>query len=107
MDSIEQSCRTCHNDKSEKYLKDRVEDIQDRHLEALSETQLLSVEAHYYVNRMITAGAPEESIEEAQYYVRKGQWFWDFIAAENSDGFHNPQGGMEIGRASCREREEI
>lgn len=100
MDAMEQSCRTCHNDKSEKYLTERVEDIQTRHLEALEETQLISVEAHYYVNRMITAGAPKERIEEAQFYVRKGQWFWDFIAAENSDGFHNPQGGMDAMRDS-------
>lgn len=100
MDSIDQSCRQCHNDKSEQYLKDRVEDIQTQHLEALEETQLHSIEAHYYVNRMITAEAPKKSIEEAQYYVRKGQWFWDFVAAENSDGFHNPQGGMDAMRAS-------
>lgn len=100
MDNIEQSCRTCHNDKSEKYLKDRVEDIQTRHLKALGEAQLHSVNAHYYVNRMITAGAPEEAIEEAQYYVRKGQWFWDFVSAENADGFHDPHGAMDALRDS-------
>ncbi|SDZ67206.1 nitrite reductase (cytochrome c-552) [Evansella caseinilytica] len=100
LDTIEQSCLTCHNDKSETYLIDRVETIQTRHLDAMEETQEHSVKAHYYVNRMITAGVPEDKIEEAQYYVRKGQWFWDIIAAENSDGFHNPQGGIDALRTS-------
>lgn len=100
LNTIEQSCRTCHNDKSETYLKNRVEEIQEAHLEAMEETQLHSVRAHYYVNKMITSGAPKDAIEEAQYYIRKGQWFWDIIAAENSDGFHNPQGGMDSMRIS-------
>ncbi|SES36820.1 ammonia-forming cytochrome c nitrite reductase subunit c552 [Salipaludibacillus aurantiacus] len=97
----EQSCRACHSDKTADELKDRVYDIQRSHLDAMDETQEASVRAHYYVNRMITAGAPDEKIEEAQYYVRKGQWFWDIIAAENSDGFHNPQGGMDSMRMSA------
>ncbi|UJW55953.1 ammonia-forming cytochrome c nitrite reductase subunit c552 [Bacillus sp. A116_S68] len=100
MDNVEQTCRTCHSDKSEADLVERVENIQSRHLEAMEETQDHSVRAHYYVNRMITVGAPRERIEEAQWYIRKGQWFWDIIAAENSDGFHNPQGGMDAMRTS-------
>lgn len=100
METVEQSCRSCHGDKSEAELVNRVENIQEAHLEAMHETQDHSVKSHYYVNRMITAGAPEDKIEEAQYYVRKGQWFWDIIAAENSDGFHNPQGGMDAMRTS-------
>ncbi|PYZ93405.1 nitrite reductase [Salipaludibacillus keqinensis] len=100
MDNVEQTCRTCHSDKSESELVERVENIQESHLDAMHETQEHSVRAHYYVNRMITAGAPEDRIEEAQWYIRKGQLFWDIIAAENSDGFHNPQGGMDSMRTS-------
>lgn len=100
LDNVQNSCQTCHSDKSESYLKDRVTSIQDRHLEAMDETQHISVKAHYYVNRMYTAGAPKSKIEDAQYFVRKGQWFWDILAAENSDGFHNPQGGMDSLRMS-------
>ncbi|OIJ21437.1 nitrite reductase [Anaerobacillus alkalidiazotrophicus] len=95
LETIQQSCRTCHSDKTEKYIRDRVGEIQERHLNAVHEAQDLTVEAHYYVNRMITAGAPEDRISEAQNFVREAQWYTDIIAAENSDGFHNPQGGMD------------
>lgn len=27
--------------------------------------------------------------------VRKGQWFWDYVSAENSAGFHNPSKSLE------------
>ena len=100
MDNMQNTCLNCHSDKTEKQMRDRVDAIQDRHIEAMHETQWHSVRAHYFVNRMITAGADEEKIEEAQYYIRKGQWFWDIIAAENSDGFHNPQGGADSMRTS-------
>ncbi|MBB5174796.1 ammonia-forming cytochrome c nitrite reductase subunit c552 [Texcoconibacillus texcoconensis] len=100
LENVEQSCLSCHGDKSEDELLDRVDNIQERHLEALEESQDLSVKAHYYVNRMITSGADEEAIEEAQQHVREGQWFWDIVAAENSDGFHNPHGSMDSIRMS-------
>lgn len=29
-------------------------------------------------------------IKEAQELIKKAQWRWDFVAAENSTGFHNP-----------------
>lgn len=92
--SIDNSCRTCHGDKSADYLRDRVKDIQDKNVESLHKAQDISITAHYYVNKMITAGAPEAKITEAQKLVREGQWFWDIVAAENSSGFHNPQGSM-------------
>lgn len=100
MDNIENACLNCHSDTTEEQLQAQVDAIQDGHIEMMHETQWFSVRAHYYVNRMITAGADEEKIEEAQYEVRKGQWFWDIIAAENSDGFHNPQGGADSMRTS-------
>ena len=28
--------------------------------------------------------------------IRKAQWFWDIVAAENGMGFHNPGGNMNI-----------
>lgn len=95
LETIEQSCRTCHSDKTESYIVGRVGEIQSRHLEAVHDAQDLTVESHYFVNRMITAGAPEDKIQEAQQFVREGQWYTDIIAAENSDGFHNPQGSMD------------
>ena len=103
LETIQESCTTCHGDKTPTQLENRVKDIQDRHKVALLEAQELNTVAHYYVNRMINAGVPKEKIEEAQEHVRKAQWFWDFIAAENSYGFHNPDGSIEAYRVSSIE----
>jgi nitrite reductase (cytochrome c-552) len=94
------TCRVCHADRSTSQLTQRVRDIQERHLAAVADAQEISVDAHYYVNRLITADADPDVIAEAQQLVREGQWFWDIIAAENSDGFHNPNGGMDAIRRS-------
>jgi nitrite reductase (cytochrome c-552) len=32
----------------------------------------------------------ENLIISAQQMIRKGQFFWDYVSAENSVGFHNP-----------------
>ncbi|AKS38809.1 nitrite reductase [Anoxybacillus gonensis] len=92
--TIEQSCLTCHADKSKEWIKTRVEEIQTTHMEMLHKAEEVSVFAHYYVNKMITAKVDESKIKAAQEHIRKGQWYWDIVAAENSTGFHNPQGTM-------------
>lgn len=93
--TMEQSCATCHSNRDLDDLEKRVIDIQDTHMDALHEAQDISVTSHYYVNKMITSGVSEEKIKEAQEHIRKGQWFWDIIAAESSAGFHNPQQSMD------------
>jgi nitrite reductase (cytochrome c-552) len=37
------------------------------------------------------AGTPPEKLEKAKDFQRKAQWRLDFVAAENSMGFHAPQ----------------
>lgn len=93
--NIEDSCLSCHADKTEQFMKDRIYEIQSKHNEKMLLAEDLAADAHFYVNRMITLGAPEDKIKEAQTHIRKGQWFGDYVAAENSYGFHNPQGSME------------
>lgn len=95
MESMDQSCMTCHSNRTEENLKNRVTEIQKTHLAALAQAQEVSVYSHYYINKMITSGVKEDKIKEAQQLVRQGQWMWDIIAAENGDGFHNPQGAMD------------
>jgi nitrite reductase (cytochrome c-552) len=69
-------------------------------MRALHEAQDVSVKSHYYVNKMITSSVDQAKIKAAQEFVRKGQWFWDIVAAESSAGFHNPQGSMDSLRIS-------
>ena len=50
-----------------------------------------SVRAHEAVRRaMETPGVDETLLAEAREMTRKGQWFWDYVSAENSAGAHNP-----------------
>lgn len=101
--TMEQSCATCHSNRDLEDLKKRVLEIQETHMSALHNAQDISVTAHYYVNKMITSGVSDKKIKEAQEHVRKGQWFWDIIAAESSAGFHNPQQAMDTLKLSSEE----
>ncbi|MCM3767111.1 ammonia-forming cytochrome c nitrite reductase subunit c552 [Neobacillus niacini] len=98
--TMQTSCGQCHGDRDLDKLKDRVLEIQEANVSALHDAQNVSTSAHYYVNKMITSGVDQAKIKEAQEFVRQGQWFWDIIAAENSSGFHNPQGSMDSLRIS-------
>jgi nitrite reductase (cytochrome c-552) len=42
------------------------------------------------------AGVPEDRLHQAQEFQRKSQWRLDFIAAENSMGFHAPQEAARV-----------
>jgi nitrite reductase (cytochrome c-552) len=98
--TMQTSCGQCHGDRDLDDLKDRVLEIQEANVSALHEAQEISTTSHYYVNKMITSGVSQEKIRQAQEFIRKGQWFWDIIAAENSSGFLNPQGSMDSLRES-------
>ena len=37
-----------------------------------------------------TPDVNQAELSKARELIRNAQWFWDFIAAENSMGFHNP-----------------
>ncbi|MFJ7729519.1 ammonia-forming cytochrome c nitrite reductase subunit c552 [Neobacillus sp. NPDC097160] len=101
--TMQTSCGQCHGDRDLDKLKDRVLEIQEANVSGLHDAQDISTSAHYYVNKMITSGVSADKIKEAQEFVRKGQWFWDIIAAENSSGFHNPQGSMDSLRISIEQ----
>ncbi|MBM4762622.1 ammonia-forming cytochrome c nitrite reductase subunit c552 [Bacillus sp. B15-48] len=101
--TMEQSCLTCHSNRDVDELEQRVMDIQDTHMEALHKAEDISISSHYYVNKMITSGVSEAKIKEAQEHIRKGQWFWDIVAAESAAGFHNPQGAMDTLKISSEE----
>lgn len=101
--TMEESCATCHSNRSEESLKDRIAEIQDTHMKALHKAEDVSISAHYYVNKMITSKVSDDKIKAAQEHVRKGQWLWDIVAAENSAGFHNPQGMMDSLKKSTDE----
>lgn len=101
--TMEESCMTCHSNRDVEDLEERVIKIQDTHMEALHKAEDVSITSHYYINKMITSGVSEAKTKEAQEHVRKGQWFWDIVAAESAAGFHNPQGAMDALKVSSEE----
>ena len=90
-ESIKASCGTCHADRSPADLRERTEYNQARVWKQLNIAQEKSVRAHEAVRRaMETPGVDQEVLAQAREMVRKGQWFWDYVSAENSAGAHNP-----------------
>lgn len=98
---IEQSCLQCHADKQPDYLKERVIFSQERTWEQLMIAQELSVKAHEAV-RLASEYQGEKRDDfdqlmiQARERIRKGQWFWDWVSAENSAGFHNPAKAIDV-----------
>jgi nitrite reductase (cytochrome c-552) len=90
-DSIRNACIGCHTDRTPAQLRERTEYNQERVWRQLNIAQAKSVRAHEAVRQaMETPGVDEALLAQAREMVRKGQWFWDFVSAENSAGAHNP-----------------
>ncbi len=41
-------------------------------------------------------GADAKLLDQARNLHRKAQFMWDFVSAENSTGFHNPEYSLKI-----------
>jgi nitrite reductase (cytochrome c-552) len=104
-ESINSACRQCHTDKSADYLRDRVVYTQKKTFENLLSAQAMSVKAHEAVRLADEwSGAKNGDFErlmiQAREMVRKGQFYWDFLSAENSVGFHNPAKALDTAQKS-------
>lgn len=94
------ACRQCHSDKTPEFLKNRVLYIQKKTFDQLLIAQELSVKAHEAVRLALEyqgekADNYEDLVIKAQQMIRKGQFFWDYVSAENSVGFHNPAKALD------------
>lgn len=99
--TIEVSCQTCHDQDAE-WLKERVLNTQERTQETQERTSKVIVRAHRAIKAAIAEpGAERSKIREAQEMVSRAQWYWDWVAAENSRGFHNPVQALDsLGQAA-------
>jgi nitrite reductase (cytochrome c-552) len=93
--NVASSCQTCHNFPEEE-LVERIYTIQDR-------TARLMRIGEYAVTDLINAiaagkqaGLSDEQLAAARKLQRQSQWRLDFIAAENSMGFHADQEAARI-----------
>ena len=88
--SISRSCQVCHHYPEEE-LKARVDTIQKRNFDMLQRAGGALIEMLDEMKQAKATGASEAQLAGAVKLHRRAQWRLDFIAAENSMGFHAPQ----------------
>jgi nitrite reductase (cytochrome c-552) len=88
--NINRACQTCHA-VAEKELEARVLIIQDRHHALLQRAAKATTDMLDAIVAAKNGGAVEGDLHPARALHRKAQWRLDFVAAENSMGFHAPQ----------------
>ncbi len=88
--NLNRACQTCHAVPEEE-LSARVLSIQDRHHELLERAAQAVVEMLDSIVAAKKSGASEADLAKAAELHKKAQWRLDFVAAENSMGFHAPQ----------------
>src|SRR5262245_35752875 len=97
--NVNRACQTCHHFPEEE-IKARVDAIQQRNFDLM---QRSGAAITALIDAIIAAkkeGATEAQLQPALELQRKAQWRLDFIAAENSMGFHAPQeAAMVLGEA--------
>jgi nitrite reductase (cytochrome c-552) len=98
--NVNRACQTCHHQPEEE-IKGRVKAIQDRNHELMQRAAAAVVALIDAVNAAKAAGATPAQLDAALELQRQAQWRLDFVAAENSMGFHAPQeAAMVLGEAA-------
>lgn len=91
----QQSCGQCHTDVD--YAVGRVNQIQKQVFDTKMATEDALIDA---INALKAAtanpNADAKLLDEARQMHRKAQFMWDFVSAENSMGFHNPEYILKI-----------
>lgn len=93
------ACGACHRDVE--YVTARVAEIQSQ----VRETKNITEDALIEAIKAIKAASAQPNnnttaLEEARRLHREAQLRWDFVNAENSMGFHNPEEALRILAAS-------
>lgn len=95
MQNINKACQTCHKI-PEQEIKDRVDMIQDRTSALIDRAAAGVTEMFDAIIAAQEAGASEEQLKPIRDLQRKAMWRLDYIASENSKGFHARQEAARI-----------
>jgi len=88
--NVSRACQTCHP-YAEGEILGRVEAIQDRTHTLLNRSAAALIDLFDAVATAKQRGATDTQLAPVLALQRKAQWRVDFVAAENSMGFHAPQ----------------
>ncbi len=93
--NLARACQTCHH-YAESEIQARVDAIQGRNYALMKRGGAALVEMLDALKAAKAAGATPADLAPALELQRKAQWRLDFVAAENSMGFHAPQEAARI-----------
>ena len=93
--NAEAACGQCHTDVA--YVTGRVAVIQQQVRQTMDLTEdALVASINAIKAASAAANVDTKVLDEAKQLHRDAQMYWDFIAAENSMGFHNPEEALRI-----------
>jgi nitrite reductase (cytochrome c-552) len=93
--NINRACQSCHR-VPEQEIAARVDSIQSKNYGLLQRGGAAIVDLIDAINAAKSSGASSEHLAPALALQRRAQWRLDYIAAENSMGFHAPQEAARI-----------
>ncbi len=93
--NVNRACQTCHHFSEEEMLE-RVDVIQGRNHELMAGAADALMDQLDAILAAKAAGVTEEALVPALELQRQAQWRLDFIAAENSMGFHAPKEAARV-----------
>ena len=93
--NINRACQVCHSFPEDE-IKARVDLIQQRNFDLLQRSGAALMDLLDAIQVAREAGAGDADLAPVLALQRKAQWRLDFIAAENSMGFHAPQEAARI-----------
>jgi nitrite reductase (cytochrome c-552) len=88
--NVARACQVCHRF-TEQEIHARAEAIQDRTKAWMLRAERATVDLIEAVAAAKQAGAADDALAPARQFHRGAQWRLEFVAAENSMGFHAPQ----------------
>jgi nitrite reductase (cytochrome c-552) len=98
--NIRNACFGCHRKHdstvTEKELRERVEQIQDRHWLVRQQAMTALIDLIMELKTATQAKRTDADLATARYLQRRAQFYLDFVEAENSTGFHAPQEAARI-----------
>lgn len=93
--NVNSACQTCHHIDEEEILA-RVDAIQQRNFDLLQRTADALMDQFDAIAEAKASGVTDSRLAESHELQRKAQWRLDYVAAENSMGFHAPQEAARI-----------
>jgi nitrite reductase (cytochrome c-552) len=93
--NVARACQTCHRYPESEVLA-RAEAIQDRTRDLMTRAEQAVVDLVEALAAAKARGANDEALAAPRDLHRQAQWRLDFVAAENSMGFHAPQESARI-----------